>query len=166
MAPSRRIWVGVPDANSGAALAAARRFGHRTAPRGVAARKPDGRCFAVADIAAVSEIRNVASGRIFSEPSPEIVMAAERYAAWSMIARWAMVVVALCAMALALFLARTRMAPQFRARQAFERNADHHDGLFPRHGCHSRDARHRGVADLRIAALLLHRCRQRSSFSA
>jgi len=69
----------------------------------------------------VSEIRNVASGRIFSEPSPEIVMAAERYAAWSMIARWAMVVVALCAMALALFLARTRMAPQFRARQAFER---------------------------------------------
>lgn len=69
----------------------------------------------------VSEIRNVASGRIFSEPNPEIVAAAERYATWSMIARWAMVVVALCAMALALFLARTRMAPQFRARQAFER---------------------------------------------
>nr|WP_210257266.1 phosphate ABC transporter permease subunit PstC [Chelativorans sp. ZYF759] len=69
----------------------------------------------------VSEIRNVASGRIFSEPSPEIVAAAERYASWGMIARWAMVVVALCAMALALFLARTRMAPQFRARQAFER---------------------------------------------
>ncbi|MCG6113987.1 MAG: phosphate ABC transporter permease subunit PstC [Mesorhizobium sp.] len=69
----------------------------------------------------VSEIRNVASGRIFAEPSPEIVEAADRYARWTMLARWAMVVVALSLMALVLFLARTRMAPQFRARQAFER---------------------------------------------
>lgn len=68
----------------------------------------------------ISEIRNVASGRIFTEPSPEIVAAAERYAAWQQLARWAMIATALCAMTLALFLARTRMAPQFRARQAFE----------------------------------------------
>ncbi len=69
----------------------------------------------------VSEIRNVASGRIFAEPSPEIAAAAERYLRWTTIARWAMVAVALCAMVLTLFFARSRMTPEYRARQAFER---------------------------------------------
>ncbi|WEX10027.1 phosphate ABC transporter permease subunit PstC [Chelativorans sp. AA-79] len=72
----------------------------------------------------LSEIKNVASGRIFSEPSPEITAAAERYSNWQMIAQWAMVVVALAVAALALYLARTRMAPRFRARQNFERALD------------------------------------------
>jgi phosphate transport system permease protein len=72
----------------------------------------------------VSEIRNVAAGRIFSEPRPEIAAAAERYASWTVIANWAMVVVALCAMALALYLARSRSAPRYRARQSFERALD------------------------------------------
>lgn len=72
----------------------------------------------------LSEIKNVASGRIFTEPSPEISAAAERYQRWQAIAQWAMVVVALSVSALALYMARTRMAPQFRARQNFERALD------------------------------------------
>lgn len=69
----------------------------------------------------LSEIRNVAQGRIFGEPSPEIVAAAERYVRWEAIARWAMLVVALAVMILALVVARSRLAPRFRARNAFER---------------------------------------------
>ncbi len=72
----------------------------------------------------VSEIRNVAAGRIFSQPGPEIVAAAERYASWTVLANWAMVVVALCVMALALYLARSRIAPRYRARQSFEQALD------------------------------------------
>nr|WP_274709240.1 phosphate ABC transporter permease subunit PstC [Nitratireductor luteus] len=72
----------------------------------------------------LSEIKNVASGRIFSEPSPEILAAAERYQRWQAIAGWAMVVVALAVSAIALYLARIRMAPKFRARQSFERALD------------------------------------------
>ncbi|MCO6388906.1 phosphate ABC transporter permease subunit PstC [Aliihoeflea sp. 40Bstr573] len=72
----------------------------------------------------VSEIRNVAAGRIFAEPRPEIAAAAERYASWTVLANWAMVVVALCMMALALFLARVRISPRYRARQSFERALD------------------------------------------
>ncbi|WP_338529585.1 phosphate ABC transporter permease subunit PstC [Nitratireductor thuwali] len=72
----------------------------------------------------LSEIKNVASGRIFSEPSPEIRAAAERYQRWHAIAGWAMVVVALSVSTIALYLARVRMAPKFRARQNFERALD------------------------------------------
>ncbi|MDZ5699157.1 phosphate ABC transporter permease subunit PstC [Chelativorans sp. M5D2P16] len=72
----------------------------------------------------LSEIKNVASGRIFSEPSPEILAAAERYQTWQTIAQWAMVVVALAVAALAFYMARSRMAPRFRARQTFERTLD------------------------------------------
>ena len=72
----------------------------------------------------LSEIRNVASGRIFGEPSPEILAAAERLQAWQAIAQWTMVVVVLALMVLALYIARSRMAPAFRARQNFERALD------------------------------------------
>lgn len=68
----------------------------------------------------LSEISNVAAGRIFAEPSPEIVAAAERLVRWEEIARWAMVVVAAALMLLSLFIARTRLAPRFRARNNFE----------------------------------------------
>lgn len=69
----------------------------------------------------LSEIKNVAAGQIFSEPTPEIRAAAERYAAWTQIARLAMVVVGLGIAILALLAARSRLAPAFRARQGFER---------------------------------------------
>ncbi|MCO0638101.1 phosphate ABC transporter permease family protein, partial [Lutimaribacter sp. EGI FJ00014] len=72
----------------------------------------------------LSEIKNVASGRIFSEPSPEVSAAAERYQRWQMIAQWAMVVVALAVAALALYITRARMTARFRARQGFERTLD------------------------------------------
>ncbi len=69
----------------------------------------------------LQEIRNVASGQIFGQPSPEIVSAAERLVAWQWIARWAMLVVILALMLVTLFVARQRLAPRFRARNNVER---------------------------------------------
>jgi len=69
----------------------------------------------------LSEIKNVAAGRIFAEPSPEIEAAAARYMRWAAIARWAIAVVSICLMVAALFVARTRLAPRFRARNGVER---------------------------------------------
>ncbi len=68
----------------------------------------------------LSEIRNVASGRLFSEPPPEIVAAAEHLTSWQRIAGIAMVVVALALMIIALGVARSRLAARFRARNRFE----------------------------------------------
>jgi phosphate transport system permease protein len=68
----------------------------------------------------LSEIKNVAAGLIFAEPTPEIRAAAERYLRWSQIARWAMATVAVCLMLLALFAARLRLSPWFRARNNVE----------------------------------------------
>lgn len=69
----------------------------------------------------VSEIKNVASGQVFKEPSPAIQAAADDYVRWEAIARWAMIVVVFAVMVLAFALARGRLAPRFRARNAFER---------------------------------------------
>jgi phosphate transport system permease protein len=69
----------------------------------------------------LSEIKNVASGRIFTEPSPAIRAAADHYIRWSAIARWAMVAAAFALMIMALFIARLRLAPRFRARNSVER---------------------------------------------
>ncbi|ODT19576.1 MAG: phosphate ABC transporter permease subunit PstC [Kaistia sp. SCN 65-12] len=69
----------------------------------------------------LSEIKNVAAGRIFTEPSPEILAAGEALVRWEGIARWAMVVVVLSIMVIGLLVARTRLAPRFRARTAVER---------------------------------------------
>ena len=71
----------------------------------------------------LSEIRNVAAGRIFSEPDPAVAAAAESLVRWEEIARWAMVVVALAAMTLAMIVARRRLSPRFRARTGVERFA-------------------------------------------
>lgn len=68
----------------------------------------------------LSEIKNVAAGRIFGEPSPEVTAAAEALLRWTEIARWTMVVVVLALMLIALFVARTRLATRFRARNNFE----------------------------------------------
>lgn len=69
----------------------------------------------------LTEIKNISAGMVFGEPTPEIREAAERYAAWSQIARWAMVVVALAVAILAMLVTRARLRPRFRARQGFER---------------------------------------------
>jgi phosphate transport system permease protein len=69
----------------------------------------------------LSEIRSVAAGNIFSEPSLVIQEAAERYQRWQTIARYAMVVAALSIARLGLFVASARIGPEFRARHATER---------------------------------------------
>jgi phosphate transport system permease protein len=68
----------------------------------------------------LSEIRNVASGQIFTEPTPEITAAAERLNRLQAIARIAMFVVALAIMLLGLFFARGQLSPRFRARNGVE----------------------------------------------
>ncbi len=68
----------------------------------------------------ISEIHNLAAGRVFSEPTPELQAAAERLLRWEEIARWAMVVVALAMMLVALFATRSMLAPRFRARNSVE----------------------------------------------
>ncbi len=69
----------------------------------------------------LSEIKNVAAGRIFSEPTPEIQAAAETYIRWQGIARWAMLVAATALMVVALVIARSRLSTRFRARNNVER---------------------------------------------
>ena len=68
----------------------------------------------------LSEIKNVASGVLFGEPDPAVVVAAETLVRWQQIAAWAMVVVAMAAMLLGLFFAVSRLSPRFRARTGFE----------------------------------------------
>jgi phosphate transport system permease protein len=69
----------------------------------------------------LSEIRSVAAGNVFGEPSLFVQAAAERYLRWQTIASYAMVVVALSVALLGLLLAFRRIAPKFRARHAAER---------------------------------------------
>ncbi len=68
----------------------------------------------------LSEIKNVAAGNEFTPPTAEISAAAARYVSWAAIARWAMIVVLLAMMLLAMFFARARLAPRFRARNGVE----------------------------------------------
>lgn len=68
----------------------------------------------------LSEIKNVAAGREFTAPTPEVRAAADTFLRWQEIARWAMVVAAIGVMLLAMFFARTRLAPRFRARNGVE----------------------------------------------
>jgi phosphate transport system permease protein len=68
----------------------------------------------------LSEIHNLAAGRAFTQPTPEIEAAAQRLVRWQSIARYALFACAVALMLLGLFFARTRLAPQFRARQAVE----------------------------------------------
>ena len=69
----------------------------------------------------LSEIRSVAAGNIFGEPSPVVQEAAERYQSWKYIARWAMAGVALSVALVGLILASGRISPEFRARHGAER---------------------------------------------
>lgn len=69
----------------------------------------------------LSEIKSVAAGNIFGEPSLLVQEAAERYQRWQAIARYAMVAAAFSVALLGLAIARSRIAPQFRARHGTER---------------------------------------------
>jgi phosphate transport system permease protein len=69
----------------------------------------------------LSEIKNVAAGQVFGEPSPEIRAAAETYDRWQGIARWAMLASGVCMMIVALLITRSRLSLRFRARTQVER---------------------------------------------
>ncbi|MGD9740336.1 MAG: phosphate ABC transporter permease subunit PstC [Bauldia sp.] len=69
----------------------------------------------------MTEVRNVAAGVIFAEPSPEVADAAARLTRWEQIASWGMVVAALALMIVALVITRAKLAPRFRARNSFEK---------------------------------------------
>jgi len=74
-----------------------------------------------AEIALISQsLANVASGQMFGTPSPEIIEAAATLVRWNQIAGWAMLVVVLAVMVIALMVARSRLSVDFRARNRFE----------------------------------------------
>lgn len=75
-----------------------------------------------AEIALLSQsIANVATGQMFGTPGPEIIEAAATMDRWNKIARFAMIAVALAMMIVCLVAARTRLTPDFPARNRFER---------------------------------------------
>jgi phosphate transport system permease protein len=69
----------------------------------------------------LSEIKSVAAGNIFGEPSLVVQEAADRYQRWQTIARWAMAGVAVSVALLGLAIASRRISPAFRARHGAER---------------------------------------------
>jgi len=69
----------------------------------------------------LGEIKNVAAGLIFQEPTDEIRAAAERYNTWEEIARWAMLAASVAAALAAGSLTFRRLNPKYRARQSVER---------------------------------------------
>lgn len=64
----------------------------------------------------LSEIKSIANGRIFGTPDPALIAAAERYNGLQSIASLAMAATALSAAVGAMIFARTRLSPEFRAR--------------------------------------------------
>ncbi|MBA4210432.1 MAG: phosphate ABC transporter permease subunit PstC [Parvibaculum sp.] len=64
----------------------------------------------------LSEIKSIAGGRIFGTPDPALIAAAERYNALRGTASLAMVVAALAVAIAAMSFARSRVSPEFRAR--------------------------------------------------
>jgi len=69
----------------------------------------------------LSEIKSVAAGNMFSEPSLVVQEAAARYQHWQTIARWSMFVVALSLALLGLAVSSRRISADFRARHGAER---------------------------------------------
>ena len=69
----------------------------------------------------LSQIKSVAAGNVFSEPSQAVLAAAERYQRWEWIARLAMVASAVSLALVGFWIAGGRIAPQFRARHGTER---------------------------------------------
>src|SRR5262245_31149408 len=69
----------------------------------------------------ISQIKSVAAGNVFGEPTPAVLEAAERYQRWHDIVRYAMVAAALSVALAGLYFASSRIAPEFRARHGAER---------------------------------------------
>ncbi|WP_372928486.1 phosphate ABC transporter permease subunit PstC [Methyloceanibacter sp.] len=69
----------------------------------------------------LSEIKSVAAGNIFGEPSATVLEAAERYNRWQTIARWSMFAAAVSIALMGLALAGGRISRDFRARHGAER---------------------------------------------
>jgi phosphate transport system permease protein len=69
----------------------------------------------------ISEIRQVAAGRIFTEPSADVRAAAERLNSWNSIVAWAMVAVVLGLCLAGLSVSYARIQKHFRARHSVER---------------------------------------------
>jgi len=69
----------------------------------------------------LAEIHSIAAGRIFGEPAPEVLAAAERLNTWRSIASWAMVAVAAATALAGLIVTRSQLTPAFRARHGVER---------------------------------------------
>ena len=69
----------------------------------------------------LSEIKSVAAGNIFGEPSLLVQEAAERYQRWQTIARYAMIAAVFSVALLGLAVAAGRISPEFRARHGTER---------------------------------------------
>lgn len=72
----------------------------------------------------LSEIKSVASGKIFREPSELVQEASERYLAWKGLAEKSMFIVVIALSLLGFGYARSRLSHEFRARQAVERVLD------------------------------------------
>ena len=70
----------------------------------------------------ISEVRQVAAGRLFGTPTPEISAAADRLNDWTWIAHMAMVVVVTSACVAGLALGVRKVATRFRARHSVERS--------------------------------------------
>ncbi|MBX3446027.1 MAG: phosphate ABC transporter permease subunit PstC [Parvibaculaceae bacterium] len=68
----------------------------------------------------LSEIKSIAGGRIFGTPDPALIAAAERYNALRGTASLAMVVSALAVAIAAMSYARSRVSPEFRARNSVD----------------------------------------------
>jgi phosphate transport system permease protein len=68
----------------------------------------------------MSEIRQVATGRLFTEPPAYVLEAAARFNRLSVIASWSMAALVLMLVAGGLFLSHRLITPAFRARQAVE----------------------------------------------
>jgi phosphate transport system permease protein len=69
----------------------------------------------------LSQIKALAAGNVFGEPSLAVQEAAERYRNWQTIARYAMVAAALSLALLGFIFASSRISPEFRARHGVER---------------------------------------------
>ncbi len=68
----------------------------------------------------ISEVKNVAAGRLFSEPTPDIEAAAARLNSWSSIAERAMLAALACVMVVSLLFTRSMLRARFRARNVVE----------------------------------------------
>ncbi len=69
----------------------------------------------------ISEVRSVAAGQIFGEPSPDVRAAASALNGWQLLADWAMVAACAFVAIVGLGLTRSRLHSDFRARTGVER---------------------------------------------